>query len=608
MDKTWIDMPRNTIQYMEGLNKFLDFAFDKRSVEGRIICPCPRCKFNKWQSRDAVYDHLIVKPFPKGYTIWVRHGETSHADTIVETPLMSDEIQDRIVVNDPICDMVNDAFGHHPSNEDMEEDGRMDPHSNQCMSDDSATFLELIKDGQQSLYEGCEKYSKLSFLVKLYHIKCLCRISDKAMSMILELLADAFEHAKIPPSFYEAKKTISKLGLHYTKIHACPNDCMLYFGEDKDRDTCKTCKTSRWKPKQKDMTSGTATNKRKKLPAKVLRYFPLKPRLQRLFMSSKIAEHMRWHALGRTDDSMLRHPRDAEAWKRFDLMHPEFASDPRNVRLGLATDGFNPFGNLSTSYSIWPVVLIPYNLPPWMYMKHSSFLLSMIIPGKRAPGNDIDVYLQPLIEELKELWYTGLETFDSYSNEVFNMHAALMWTISDFPGLETLSGWNTHTGLACPNCNLDSTPNRLRHSRKWCFMGHRHFLNTGHKFRLARGRFDGRIENRTPPVAITGADVLLQVEHVDVVFGKEPEVEGRAKRSRGGSGIEENPSTWRKKSIFFQLPYWVNNLLRHNLDVMHIEKNVCDNVVFTLLNETGRSKDHLNARRDLQELGIRSDL
>ena len=107
-------------------------------------------------------------------------------------------------------------------------------------------------------------------------------------------------------------------------------------------------------------------------------------------------------------------------------MHPHFALDPRNVRLGLATDGFNPFTNLSTSYSIWPAVLIPYNLPPWMCMKHRSFILSMIIPGKRAPGNDIDVYLQPLIEELKELWYTGLQTFDSYSNEVFNMHAALM--------------------------------------------------------------------------------------------------------------------------------------------------------------------------------------
>lgn len=61
---------------------------------------------------------------------------------------------------------------------------------------------------------------------------------------------------------------------------------------------------------------------------------------------------------------MMRHPRDSQAWKTFDSLHPEFAADPRNVRLGLATDGFNPFGAMSISYSIWPVILIPYNRPP----------------------------------------------------------------------------------------------------------------------------------------------------------------------------------------------------------------------------------------------------
>ena len=110
-------------------------------------------------------------------------------------------------------------------------------------------FYDLLRDGNEELYEGCAKYSKLSFLLKLYHIKCLCGISDKAMTMILELLNDAFEQAKIPNSFYEAKKIINKLGLNYTKIHACPNDCMLYWGDDANREECKRCHTSRWKPK-----------------------------------------------------------------------------------------------------------------------------------------------------------------------------------------------------------------------------------------------------------------------------------------------------------------------------------------------------------------------
>ena len=55
---------------------------------------------------------------------------------------------------------------------------------------------------------------------------------------------------------------------------------------------------------------------------------------------------------------------DSLAWKNFDKVQPSFEQEPRNVRFNLASDGFNPFGNMSISYSMWPVVLIPYNLPP----------------------------------------------------------------------------------------------------------------------------------------------------------------------------------------------------------------------------------------------------
>ncbi|XP_052176642.1 uncharacterized protein LOC127790947 [Diospyros lotus] len=296
------------------------------------------------------------------------------------------------------------------------------------------------------------------------------------------------------------------------------------------------------------MSSGG--KKRKKKPVKVLRYFPLKPRLQRLFMSSKTAEHMRWHSVDSNKDGLIRHPRDSEAWKRFDETHLEFASDPRNVRLGLASDGFNPFRTLSTNYSIWPVILIPYNLPPWMCMKQTSFILSMIIPGKQMPGNDIDVYLQPLIKDLKDLWDGGVDTFDASLNQMFNMRAALMWTISDFPGLEF----------------------------------------------------------RNPPVALLGLEICKQLENVHVTFGKGMEVEDNRKRTHQKNNVESGCQQWRKKSIFFQLPYWEYNLLHHNLDVMHIEKNVCDNVLYTILNESGKTKDNLNARKDLKEMGVRSDL
>lgn len=70
-------------------------------------------------------------------------------------------------------------------------------------------------------------------------------------------------------------------------------------------------------------------------------------------------------------------------------------------------------------------------------------MLSMIIPGPLSPGNDIDVYLQPLIAELNELWKVAVEIFDAETNQAFNMRATLLWTVSDFPALAMLSGWST---------------------------------------------------------------------------------------------------------------------------------------------------------------------
>jgi hypothetical protein len=108
------------------------------------------------------------------------------------------------------------------------------------------------------------------------------------------------------------------------------------------------------------------------------------------------------------------------------ILYPDFMADSRNVWLGLTSDGFNPFGNMSTSINIWLVMLAPYNLPTWMCMKQTSFILSLVIPGLSSPSMDINVYLQPLIDELLELWNVGVQTFDASKMENFNMRTQLM--------------------------------------------------------------------------------------------------------------------------------------------------------------------------------------
>jgi hypothetical protein len=68
---------------------------------------------------------------------------------------------------------------------------------------------------------------------------------------------------------------------------------------------------------------------------------------------------------------------------RFDA---DFASDVRNVRFGLATDGFDPFSTNSTPYSCWPVFAVSYNLPPSLCLKFEFMFLCLIVPGPEAPS------------------------------------------------------------------------------------------------------------------------------------------------------------------------------------------------------------------------------
>lgn len=80
------------------------------------------------------------------------------------------------------------------------------------------------------------------------------------------------------------------------------------------------------------------------------------------------------------------------------------------MQLGLAMDGVNPFGQRSTTYSVCPVVVVNYNIPPWMTTKKGNLILRMLVPGHYKIKN-MDVYLQPLVDELKELW-SGIEVVD----------------------------------------------------------------------------------------------------------------------------------------------------------------------------------------------------
>ncbi|KAL0283102.1 UNVERIFIED_CONTAM: hypothetical protein Sangu_2911000 [Sesamum angustifolium] len=86
--------------------------------------------------------------------------------------------------------------------------------------------------------------------------------------------------------------------------------------------------------------------------------------------------------------------------KHFDRMYSYFAKEPRNVRLGLCTYSFAPHGQYGRTYSCWPISITPYNLPPRTCMSFEYMFLTRVIPGLSNSKRLIDVYLEPLIEEL----------------------------------------------------------------------------------------------------------------------------------------------------------------------------------------------------------------
>lgn len=585
-------MPRTALPYAQGLLEFLEFAFAHSAKQNKILCPCKKCTNCSWGNRETVYEHLVCDGFKQGYKLWIFHGESSYNSARFNANAHEgSQVEHGTEDHDELPEMLRDIGHGYGIGDDVTGDA-------QGVNDaDVENFYNLVDDASQDLFDGCKTFSKLNFLVRLLHTKFLGGWSDKSFNMLLDLLREAFpDGSSIPKNFHEAKKLVKHLGLGYITIHACENDCILFWKKHLKKQKCPVCNTSRWKMERRSL-DGRRVNR---VPRKVLRYFPIKERLQRLFLNPEKAADMRWHDEKRTKDGLLRHPADSPNWKNIDAEHPEFGDDSRNVRLALATDGFNPHRSLNCSHSTWPILLIPYNLPPWMLMKQPNFILSSLISGPKSPGNDIDVYLEPLVDDLEFLWRKGLWTYDASKREFFLMRAAVLCIISDFPGLGYAHGCPTSGEVACPDCHSETCFLRLKNGSKTCYMGHCRFLEESHRFRSDTKRFEDP-ELRSAPSPRSGKDILKETEHLNVVFGKNPSGKKPSNKRKKG----DPPILWKKKSIFFRLPYWKDLLLRHNFDIMHIEKNVCDNIVNTILGIDGKSKDNLNSRYDVKDLNIR---
>ncbi|XP_021718897.1 uncharacterized protein LOC110686603 [Chenopodium quinoa] len=561
MNRDWMYVENRTQpEFLNGIEEFCRTAIEhQRTTKGEtIFCPCRDCNnVKKWKEISVVENHLFRRGFMANYTIWYWHGEK-----IIPTTSRSS-------IND--ADMENRE--QYDDNERDTDDFFEEDHIPEMMdglgdhvNEESRMFENVSKAAETPLYPGCAKYSKLSGVLTLFNLKAKNGWTDTSFNSLLEALSDMLpEGNDIPKSTYYAKKLLCPLGLEYTKIDACPNDCVLFRNEYENLDACPKCGVDRYK------REGSNPNRKKWPPAKVLWYLPIIPRFKRLFSIKKDAKNLVWHAQERKKDGYIRHPADSKQWKHIDDTFPEFGKEARNLRLALSTDGMNPYGTLSSQHSTWPVLLSIYNLPPWLCMKRKYIMLSLLISGPKQPGNDIDVYLEPLLEDLRLLWDKGVPMFDAHTSTNFTLRTMIFCTVSDFPAYGNLSWYKVRGKKPCPIREDKMEPTRLKNFGKDVYMHTRRLLRRDHPYRKKKAEFNGFPEKQWLREPLSGIELWERIKDVETIFwkvGKPTSITG----------------LWKKVSTFWTLPYWIHLSVRHCLDVMHIEKNVCDSIIGTLLN------------------------
>lgn len=450
---------KSTDEWYVNTKEFLDLAFSKPNVveNGKIKCSCTDCRNYIRKIRDDVELDLCFFGFKRNYTVWKEDGEGR-----VQT---RNHVFAEVGEIDRMDNMVADLAACEPR---VEEEP----------IESAKAFYRMVENVKELVHENTT-HSTMSAIARLLTIKSMHNLSESCYNAHLELIHELLpRNSSLPKNFYRSKKLLECLGMPYIKIDVCPNNCMLYYKDNEGKEKCDVCKSPRYK---------AGSNK---IPIKVLRYLPITDRLQRLYAHLEIAKMMRSHKeTPRSKSGVMVHPYDREAWKHLDAEEPSFASDARNVRVAMATDGFTPYSLGAASYSCCPVFVVPLNLPPEIIMRPEYIFLALVIPGPEHPGANLNVLMHPLVDELAKLW-DGVQTWHAHGKQNFNMRAAQLWTIHDAPAFGMVAGWSTHGKLACYDCGCDIESFQLKKGGKACWFDcHRRFLPLDHVFRTQSNAF-----------------------------------------------------------------------------------------------------------------------
>ena len=582
-DRSWMYTGRRnrdeiSEEWMQKTTEFVDQAFARESQD-HVLCPCNYCGNSRPQMRQTMVSHLCKHGFCPDYDVWVYHGETGQVrEDVVRQRIeeMSDHEAGRL---DDMIDDVRDAYVSV---------GDEEPEPT------AQAFYKMLRASSQPLHEHTT-VSQLDAITRLLAVKSQYGITISGFDALISVLCTILPHGhKLPPNLYEAKKFLGALNMPYEKIDVCPNNCMLFRKENANKDHCDKCGQCRYVEVQ-----GSDGQKRQlNIARKVLRYLPIIPRLQRQYMSESQAKHMTWHKYGHRDHpNKMVHPSDAEAWQQFDKDFPDFALDARNVRVAIATDGFNPFSMVASPYSCWPVFVIPLNLPPSLIMQKNNIFLSLLIPGPKYPGKNYSVFIEPLVDDLIYAFEHGVLTYDRATKKNFKMRVSYLFSIHDLPALGLFSGLCVHGKSPCPDCREGLKGIWLKYGGKFSFFDcHRQFLPMDHSFRRDKTSFRSNVQVLTgPPRKLTSDEVRAQIDQLVPL-------------DEGGFDKFGEEHNWTHIPGLSRLPYYHKLLLPHNIDVMDNERNVMEAIFNMGFDIRDKTKNNVKARLDQAVLCNRPSL
>ena len=156
-------------------------------------------------------------------------------------------------------------------------------------------------------------------------------------------------------------------------------------------------------------------------------------------------------------------------------------------------------------------------------------MLCMMIAALRQPENDIDVYLAPLIEDLKKLWIHRVDVYDGNLHQTFKLCAMIFHTINDFPAYGNLSGYSVNGHHACPICEKDTSYIQLKHGKKTIYTRYQRFLKPYHPYRRLKKAFNGTLEIESASIPLARHKVFDRVKDIITIFGKTEKKDGSEK-------------------------------------------------------------------------------